>query len=50
MTRYEKIALTVILVSTVGLLIWLMLLDKPINCWNKYSTEREAIQNCEQHN
>jgi len=49
MTRYEKTAVTFILVATIGLLIWLMFQDKPRNCWDKYSTEDQAIQNCEQH-
>ena len=39
-----------ILVTTIGLLFWFMLQDKPTNCWDKYLTEIEAIQNCEQNN
>jgi len=48
----EKTVLTLVLVSllaTIGVVLW-MILNPQIysnNCWDKYSTEQEAILNCE---
>jgi 2-polyprenyl-3-methyl-5-hydroxy-6-metoxy-1,4-benzoquinol methylase len=49
MKRWEHLFLafmfTLIVALIIAILFW-----KPTTCWDKYVTEIEAIQNCEQHN
>jgi len=49
MKRWERLILAFMLTLIVTLII-VILCWKPTTCWDKYSTEREAIQNCEVKN
>lgn len=50
LTLKELAVIIAIVVSMLGSLIYgffLLKEDQNQNCWDKYSTEQEAIQNCE---
>jgi len=53
LTWKEILVISAILVSMLGSLIYgyfMLKADQQDNCWDKYSTEQEAIQNCEGEN
>jgi uncharacterized protein YneF (UPF0154 family) len=53
LTAKEIVVILAIVVSMIGSLIYGFFLLKEgqkQNCWDKYSTEQEAIQNCEGEN
>jgi hypothetical protein len=53
LTVKEVLVIVAIVVSMVGSLLYGFLvagIGKIDNCWDKYSTEQEAIQNCEGEN
>jgi hypothetical protein len=52
MKPWEKLVFGLNLVLTAIVLVQMIIwFDNPVeNCWDKYQTEKQAIENCEDHN